>query len=486
MATNFLDKVICGDAVSTMQQLPAESIDMTMFSPPYYGLRNYGGTTEKTWSDGWKGQLGLEPTWAMYVDHINMICEATKRTLKPTGSMYLVLGDTYSSMLDNHGNRTAGFSEKAMVRDDAKPPKPKDYKPKCLMGIPWRIAFKLIEEGWILRNDIIWHKPNSMPSSVKDRLAQTYEHIFHFVKNERYYYDLDAIRLPHKTGWAPFKLRVRDMKSGKGGVSTSGQLKASDEEVQGYSEVRRDSPRARQRIEANLLHFTSLGSSGNYEYGGLDSSEANHNHPKGKNPGDTIKIGRHHGSSLTSGRAAYHTEQDIENHPLGSNPGDLVEASPTFRRPSWTVNTLDPRQKHERRYRKGVDGKDCVEAEASFERIRFPSWASTPGHPYGHERKYDANWDGSDFLSIVTKPFKGHHFAVYPEEICLRPILSSCPLGGVVLDPMCGSGTTLVIAKKVGRHYIGVDINPEYVEIARKRLGRVDDKLILEGELSNQ
>jgi DNA modification methylase len=561
---------------------------MIMSSPPYYGLRNYGGTTEKVWGGlencehewveqrmtlthenrnfstgtqesvhgeekptayirkfddkkaglcakcgAWRGQLGLEPTWTMYVDHINMICEEARRVLKPTGSMYLVLGDTYSSMLGNHGNRTAGFSEETMVRDGEKPPKPIDYRPKCLMGVPWRIAFKLIENNWILRNDIIWHKNNPMPSSVKDRLAQTYEHIFHFVKAERYYYSLDAIRMPHQTGWAPFKLRVRDFKSGKGGVSTAGPLKANEDEVQSYSELRRDSPaRANQRIESNLAHFIESGSSGNYDYGGLDSPKGKHHHPSGKNPGDTvsieatlkswgadsqgeyhgqatkdytsakardpselkrriiesfkkkaamgilqgknpgdcvettIKIGRHHGSSLTSGRAAYHAGQTIENHPLGPNPGDSVESMDVTAPHYWTKETPDPRSKE-------------------FIRTRFPAWASTPGHPYGHTRKFEPNWDGGDYITVNNRHFNGHHFAVYPEDICLRPILSSCPPNGVVMDPMCGSGTTLVVAKRLGRHYIGVDINPDYVEIARKRLSKVDDKLVLEGDLSN-
>lgn len=129
-----------------------------MTSPPYWALRDYGT----------QGQLGLEPDFQEYISKLLEVFDGLKRVLKRTGSFYLNLGDTYS--------------------------RGRVIPAKCMIGIPWRAALALINKGWILRNDVIWHRPNSMPSSVKDRLSNTYEHIFHFVKSKRYYYNLDAIR----------------------------------------------------------------------------------------------------------------------------------------------------------------------------------------------------------------------------------------------------------------------------------------------------
>jgi DNA modification methylase len=116
----------------------------------------------------WKGQLGLEFDWSMYVEHLVELFREVKRVLKKTGSLWLNIGDTYSD--------------------------------KCLLGIPWRVAFALMEDGWILRNAIIWYKPSHMPESTKDRLTRTYEYVFHFVKSKKYYYNLDLIREPYKAG----------------------------------------------------------------------------------------------------------------------------------------------------------------------------------------------------------------------------------------------------------------------------------------------
>jgi len=189
-----LNQIVQGDCREVMRSFPAESIDMVIFSPPYYGLRNYGEAAETIWGGdkkckhewmtklrkvhsgtnagekqltnrgsfhndfitkdnfcvkcgAWKGQLGLEPSWRMYIEHLVEVCGEIRRVLKKTG----------------------------------------------------RLAFALIEDSWILRNEIIWHKPNAMPSSVKDRLTVTHEKIFHFVKQRKYYYNLDAIREPHKS-----------------------------------------------------------------------------------------------------------------------------------------------------------------------------------------------------------------------------------------------------------------------------------------------
>jgi site-specific DNA-methyltransferase (adenine-specific) len=284
-----------------------------MTSPPYWALRDYGT----------KGQLGLESDFREYVSKLLGVFDELKRVLKRTGSFYLNLGDTYS-------------------RGGA-------IQAKCMIGIPWRVALALIDRGWILRNAICWYRANSMPASVKDRLSNTYEHIFHFVKSKKYYYNLDAIRVPHKFAAKPFNIRVRDAQKG--------------------------------RLQS--------------KWGILSMAIAHGGH--------TGKTVRH-------------------DHPLGKNPGDL-----------WTINSKQ--------------------------------------HPFAH-------------------------FAVYPEEICVGPILSSCPEQvcvkcgtprfsndccecndgfhpGIVLDMFAGSGTTPVVARKLGRDYVGIELNPEYVKIAKQRLASV-------------
>ena len=320
-----LNQIICGDWIDVMATFPSESVDFVMFSPPYWGLRDYGVD----------GQIGLEATVDDYIENLVEGCREIKRVLKKTGSVYIVIGDSYNE--------------------------------KCLVGLPYRLALALVNDGWILRNDIIWYKPNHMPESVKDRLTRSYEHIFHFVKSRKYYYNLDLIREPHTS--------IKDL----------GRKRTNQE---------------------------------NSKYFGIRPSGYLVQHPKGKNPGDVLNLTKHDIAVNRIGIFSYSDPLHVKAYnDKGKNPGD--------------------------------------------------------------------------FWSISTRPFKGKHFAVYPIDICLRPILSSCPPDGIVLDPMCGSGTTLLccelinhgmwdkfkiyvndLAKKVkwNLKWIGIDINPEYCEIARKRL----------------
>lgn len=468
----------------------------------------------------WKGQLGLEPTWQLYVSHMVTVCQELKRILKKTGSMYIVLGDTYAGSGQGHK-----ISEQREAYKKYSPnlnfpfirptTKIADYQPKCLMGIPWRVAFALMDDGWVLREKIVWHKGNPMPGSQKDRLTQTCELIFHFVKNtgkamlwrneltgewrnlrpkqvyyhvethelrdecppkeERYavnelgnrhlvwkplwrgfdyYYELDAIREPHetsslkragKTGVVPFNLRVRDAKRGKKGMYVEGgkvkQLQASEKEVE------------------------------NYVYP--------------ENPSNIIKIGRHHGSSLNEGRATHYEGQRIENNSKGKNPGDTFQ---TRKKPYIGNNphrmrlqneqflALDPSRPMDLSHPKGKNPGDILERKEPPRPIQQPQrWER--GKNVWEERFNKIGKNPGDFWTVCTKPFKGAHFAVYPEAICVNPILSSCPPNGTVLDPMCGSGTTCLVAKKLGRNYIGIEINSAYVEMARKRLSKIPEKL---------
>lgn len=187
-------------ALEGLKKLPSDSVDCVMTSPPYWAMRDYGLPPVK-WPDGTQWPLGLEPDYQLYIEHLCMIFDEIKRVLKPTGTLWVNLGDGYYN-----GNRLTTCKESPQTicngnnRDFYCGPKLCDGLPhKCLMQIPGRFAIKMIERGWILRNDIVWHKLNHLPESMKDRLTSSWEHVYFFTKHPRYYFDLDAVRVSHKT-----------------------------------------------------------------------------------------------------------------------------------------------------------------------------------------------------------------------------------------------------------------------------------------------
>lgn len=174
-----------GDALDVARTLPAGAADCIVTSPPYYGLRDYGTA----------GQYGLEATPADYVDTMRALFTELRRVLADDGTLWLNIGDSYSTYAGNRGQSATGFSKNGPM-----PAAPSgaglsgDRPAKNMLGIPWRLALALQDDGWILRNAIVWNKPNAMPESVRDRLAGRYEHVFLFSKSPRYWFDLDPIR----------------------------------------------------------------------------------------------------------------------------------------------------------------------------------------------------------------------------------------------------------------------------------------------------
>ena len=153
-----------GGAADVLRTMPDQSVDCIVTSPPYFGLRDYGV----------EGQIGSESTPAEFVAALVAVFREARRVLADDGTLWLNLGDSYASSAKGSGGTG-----------------------KNLLGIPWRVAFALQDDGWILRNDIIWHKPNAMPESVTDRLSNRHEHLFMLSKSPRYWFDLDSIREPH-------------------------------------------------------------------------------------------------------------------------------------------------------------------------------------------------------------------------------------------------------------------------------------------------
>jgi len=173
--------LIAGDAARVLALFPGGAFRTCVTSPPYWSLRDYGI----------EGQIGLEPSVGAYVDSLVAVFEQVRRVLRDDGTLWLNIGDSYTS-----GGRTwRAPDKKNPVRAmEFRPPTPEGLKPKDLVGIPWRLALALQAAGWYLRADIIWYKPNCQPESVKDRPTRSHEYVFLFSKSERYYYDSSAAR----------------------------------------------------------------------------------------------------------------------------------------------------------------------------------------------------------------------------------------------------------------------------------------------------
>ncbi|MBL8915336.1 MAG: site-specific DNA-methyltransferase [Archangium sp.] len=178
---------VVGDCLRVLKATPGESFQACITSPPYWGLRDYGV----------EGQIGAEPTVDAYLEQLVNVFREVRRTLKKNGTLWLNIGDSYTS-----GGRTWRDADKKNPARgmNYRAATPKGLKPKDLIGVPWKLAFALQADGWYLRSDIIWSKPNPQPESVKDRPTRAHEYVFLFSKSERYFYDADAVKEPAVDG----------------------------------------------------------------------------------------------------------------------------------------------------------------------------------------------------------------------------------------------------------------------------------------------
>ncbi|GAA0367832.1 site-specific DNA-methyltransferase [Rheinheimera sp.] len=176
-----------GDALTVLRRLPNNSVRCVVTSPPYWGLRDYGIDD----------QIGLEQTMPQFIQRLVAIFSEVKRVLTEDGSLWVNIGDGYTS--GNRGYRAPDKKNPARAMG-VRPDTPDGLKPKDLLGIPWRLAFALQDDGWYLRSDIVWHKPNAMPESVKDRPSRSHEYLFLFTKSEKYYYDWESVREQTENG----------------------------------------------------------------------------------------------------------------------------------------------------------------------------------------------------------------------------------------------------------------------------------------------
>lgn len=315
-----------GDSLKVVKSLESDSVDCVITSPPYYQLRDYG----------YPEQWGLEPDYKDYLDKMIELMRELKRVLKPTGTIWINLGDTYNTISGNAKmtqSKPLGIGTKISegqitgYKDKLKQPMPS----KSLMLIPHRFAMRCVDElGLILRNTVIWAKPNGMPESVTDRFTKKHEYIFFFTKNEKYYFDLDVVRDSHKDDYETFIKK-------------------------------------------------------------LPKSHENKTNKEGGN--GIIK----------------YRDSIIKNYHKGKNPGDVT-----------------------------------------------------------------------DFWEITTKPSSKSHYATYNSELIIKPLLAGSPLGGVVLDPFGGTGTTAFTAMRYERKFIYIDANKEYFDAFTKEMSLEDSQMRLD------
>jgi site-specific DNA-methyltransferase (adenine-specific) len=332
--------ILRGDVIDRLADLPSGSIDCVVTSPPYYQLRDYGVT----------GQIGLESNVEDWVQNMRAVCAELARVLKPNGVMWLNLGDSFSRH-EKYGARAKG-----------------------LLLAPERLLIALASDGWLIRNKVIWAKPNPMPHSVGDRLTLTYEVVYFLVRSPRYYFDLDSIREPF--------------------VSKPGTTK-------------------RRQIDTSFL--APLGS------------------PRG---------------GLARARAA-----GVPGHPLGKNPGDV-----------WTIAT------------RGYRGAHFATFPATL--VRRPILATCPeAICTACEKPWPREVTATRIGQVKRTPSDRYVLTYRGTWRTARTIGELIPCGcnaptkpGVVLDPFFGTGTAGQVARELGRDWIGVELNDNYIDLALDRL----------------
>jgi DNA modification methylase len=353
-----INTCIQGDCRDVMRGLIAEGVRVQCIvtSPPYWGLRDYGVD----------GQLGLEPTLPEFIAHMVEVFDLCRQLLADDGTLWMNMGDSYASKPNGPamGASTLQGSLAPHAQTRAANAKrsrgvPAGLKHKDLVGQPWRLAFALQDAGWFLRQDIIWHKPNPMPESIKDRCTKAHEYLFLMSKSARYYYDQKAIRTP-----------------------ASSETKLKSFETMNFN--------ARDTYAAPAGWDTSAGPHGSVHRDGRRPASENFKRTASK-------------------RAEAHPGQSAGTH-RPDRPDSEYDLTTANRRSVWT---------------------------------------------------------------IATEAYPGAHFATFPEALVEPCVLAGSRPGDIVFDPFMGSGTVAAVAQRLGRRWLGAELNPDYLPLqaARTRQG---------------
>uniref|UniRef100_A0A6H1ZFH5 site-specific DNA-methyltransferase (cytosine-N(4)-specific) n=1 Tax=viral metagenome TaxID=1070528 RepID=A0A6H1ZFH5_9ZZZZ len=480
---DIINRVIEGDVLKTLKEIPDESCDMVITSPPYYGLRNYGVD----------GQIGLEETFEEFLKKILEITKEVKRVLKKEGTFFLNFGDCYGgSGMGRNGDGSPGkitskiqkgnigsitgkrlinwggnVEKSTLTNPERQQEMGRSGNQKCMLMQPERLAIKMLDEqGWILRNKIKWAKQvlikkenrtigSVMPTSVKDRFNESGEELYFFVKSKKYYFDLDGVRMKNQVlGVTDF--RQDDHHLGSGFIRTPELYKNSKYrgKFRGNDNVESfNNPRARTRRKSldERLDDTKnkdTKSSRSYNMKKLLSE---------------VRMGIKPNTGMV---------QNKVNDPRGNHEGgpgswrdfkDNPENSfPKFQEKKvFQIYGDDLKGSRRSRVRDFQDNKEHLFTNINGKNL--PTIWLIGSEPHNFQREFNVDTD---------------HFATFPEALCEIPIKAGCPKNGIVLDIFSGSGTALVVAKKLGRQFIGIELNKKYIEISEKRLRATNTPLL--------
>jgi len=424
-------KILQGDVLDELRTLPDESVHCVVTSPPYYGLRDYGtGTWEggdpsckhesaPVAATGNKGnvttvpvrgqcacgavridrQIGLEPTLGEYLSHMVDVFREVRRVLRSDGTCWVNMGDSYVTKPNGRSNddpRRVLVDDRtfrANVPVDIDTTKTSGLPAKSLMGVPWRLAFALQDDGWLLRSDIIWSKPNPMPESIRDRPTKAHEYVFLFAKRQRYYWDQEG---------------SREVSIGPGGHAR---------------------PELKQKYGDDPRHRTKRPCSGGMGGDGL-----------GRNPRSVWTI----------------ATQSFSDAHFATYPEALVQRC-------LQAGTSD----HGACARCGAPYRRIVEKGAALAEWQRACGADASGGYNGNGKRTNGVQTPGDvkarvLAGMVEKITKGW------EPTCKCEAADPVPC--VVLDPFFGSGTTGLVAAKMGRRFIGIDLNRDYCDLAARRI----------------
>jgi len=389
---------LLGDVVRQLQRIPSNSIDLMITSPPYWGQRDYEV----------KGQIGLEETPDEYIKKLLSVFTELRRVLKDTGSFFLNIGDKYIG--------------------------------KDLQMIPYKLAIKMQENGWVLRNIIIWHKTNAMPSPLTDRYANTYEPVFFFVKKPDnyltpdYYFNLDPIRVPSRTKFET------------------------------------DLP-----LTLSIEEYNKLKLNRKSDYNGKFKNAPKINF--GASPGARLSVN----GEFYSRQRVYDIDDELELK--------IIKLLRKYRKlKGLSVEEIDKYFGYKNTaghwFRLDKGGRSLPKPEDWFKLKKLLGIKETKYDKIMTEEHYvlqtvkpnPLGKNPGDVWDIPTAKIKESHFAVFPEELPRRIILSASPENGIVLDPFAGSGTTLKVAKELKRRSIGIELNKDYLKIIKKRCGGIKIK----------
>ncbi len=445
-------KIVCGDAIERMAELPDGSVQTIVTSPPYFNLRDYKID----------GQIGLEPTPAEFVETMVRVFTEAWRVLRNDGTLWLNLGDSYAND-KKWGGKTGGKHAAALHGATAigRRKLVTGLQPKNLIGIPWRVALALQDAGWYLRSDIIWHKPNPLTESVKDRPTKSHEYIFLLTKRANYYCDMEAIAEPVS------QAMLDQMRVGYKGTATKDYASAGAQDPSAVKArilarsgnrrrtlpAERGCPEGQHKNQASNVpwegytrNVRTVWTISPQEYPDDDHYAA---FPE-EIPARCIKAG-----SRTAGKRC---DCDVViNTPLGT--GDEADPSRLIGGAGWNrprnpdEGTRPITRREQRHY--------AAQLKVSPQRVIIQAMC---GPAFAHYIRTDTA-GARPLPPFILRALLGSSWLTPPTPC-------TCPAkpADVVLDPFCGRGTTGVVAERLGRDFIGIDLNPAHAEMARRNL----------------